>query len=457
MSAPGWSSRTALVVLGALVTVGVTPGRMFAAGTVTFSKDVAPIVQQKCQVCHRPGTAAPMSLMTFAEARPWARAIKQRVAAREMPPWHIDRTMGIQKYKNDRSLTDEQIATIVAWVDGGALEGDPKDLPPPVQFQSEDEWFIGEPDLIVMTPTVTLPAEGGDWWPSVTIPTGLTEDRYVKAVETRPDRPGRFVVHHANSSVIQEPDEFTANATRDSSQPGKVETNFSEYVMGKTGDVFADDSGRLLKAGSDLRFGMHYFMTGEEVITATAIGIKFYPKGYVPKYVSRWITVEPGDDNEIDIPPGQIARVDGFFRLLKPTRLDSYQPHMHMRGKAQCLIAIHPFTPSPTVNVVNTRGITEKEVLACVDRFDFNWQIAYQFADGVAPLLPAGTILQQISIFDNTSANKSNPDPNNWVGAGGRSIDEMANAHITATFLEDEDYQRIKAEREKAAGTQNDQ
>jgi hypothetical protein len=437
----------------ALVTTTGIPGRVLAAQDVTFSKDVAPIFQQKCQVCHRPGTAAPMSLLTYAEARPWARAIRQRVITREMPPWHIDRTMGIQKFKNDRSLTDDQIARIVTWVDAGAPEGDPNDLPPPMQFRDLDEWAIGEPDLIVSAPEVKMYAAGPDWWPNFSVPAGLTEDRYVKAVETKPSKAGRFIVHHANTSVTQDADEFTALAARDAEVPGKVTTNFSEYVMGKYGDIFPEGTGRLLKAGSELGFAMHYFAGGEEVTDSTKVGIIFYPKGYVPKYVSRWITVEPGDDTEIDIPPGEMARVEGFFRLHKPTRIDAFQPHMHMRGNAQCLIAIHPFTPSPTVNVVNTRGITEKEVLACVDRFDFNWQVAYTFADDVAPLLPAGTILQQISIFDNTASNKNNPDPTNWVGFGQRSIDEMANSHLTATFLEEEDYQRLKAERQQK--TQN--
>ena len=455
MSAPGWHRRCALVIVGALLILAATSGPAGAAAEVTFSKDVAPILQKRCQVCHHPGTTAPMSLLTYAEARPWARSIKQRVVTREMPPWHIDRTMGIQTFKNDRSLSDEQIATIAAWVDGGALEGDRQDLPPPLTFPDHDEWAIGEPDLIVSSPEITMPAERSEWWPSFTVPTGLTEDRYVEAVETKPSADGRWIVHHANTSLIQEPDAFTLNAARET-EGARVRTNFSEYVTGKYGDIFPDDTGRLMKAGSELRFAMHYFSDGEEHTDSTSVGIIFHPRGYVPRYVSRWITVEPGDDSEVDIPPNAYARVEGYFRLHKPTRIDAFQPHMHMRGKAQCLEAIYPFTPNPEgqVNAVNTRGITEREVLACVDRFDFNWQAAYYFADDSAPLLPAGTILRQVSIFDNTAANKNNPDPNNWVGYGGRSIDEMANSHITATFLEDEDYQRLKVEREQ---TQNDQ
>src|SRR5262252_1771131 len=145
-------------IAAALATAGAMalPGHARAAdagGAVTFTRDVAPIFQRNCQVCHRPGTVAPMSLVTYDEARPWARSIKQRVAQREMPPWHIDKTQGIQHYKNDRSLSDADIATIVNWVDAGALEGDRNDLPRPVQFKDHDEWTIGKPDLIVTSPT----------------------------------------------------------------------------------------------------------------------------------------------------------------------------------------------------------------------------------------------------------------------------------------------------------------
>jgi len=451
----------------ALVVAGVIPE--LAAGpdtgttkTVTFAKDVAPILQAKCQTCHRPGTVAPMSLLTYEAARPWARSIRDRVARREMPPWHIDRTQGIQEFKNDRSLTDEEVATIVKWVDGGALPGDPRDLPPAAQFPNEDEWAIGKPDLILQTPEHVVPAKGADEWYEVVVPTGLTEDRYVKAIETKPSKDGRFVEHHAVVSVYQDEDPFTGNGTgagqragqqgsgRVQPQPGrhKILSNFSEYVVGKYGDIFADGSGRLLKAGSELHFNMHYHSIGEEHHDRATIGLVFYPKGVVPKYISRWITVFPEDYNDLEIPPGQVTRVEGFYRLPKPTRIDGFEPHMHMPGKAMCLEAIYPNTVIDPENVpVNTRGGTRKVMLACVDRFDFNWQVAYDFKDDVAPLLPAGSILHQVSIFDNTASNRHNPDSTVWVGYGQRSIDEMDNAHVTAVFLSDEDYNREVAKR----------
>src|SRR6266849_10659325 len=163
-----------LLSIGAVLAIAAPVFAADAARPVTFTKDVAPILQAKCQECHQPNSIAPMSLITYQEARPWARSIKERVATRQMPPWHIDRGVGVQKFKNDMSLTDEQVETIVRWVDGGALPGDPKDLPPAAQFPNEDEWAIGKPDLILQTPEHVVPAKGADEWYEVVVPTGLT-------------------------------------------------------------------------------------------------------------------------------------------------------------------------------------------------------------------------------------------------------------------------------------------
>src|SRR5262249_11902236 len=175
--------RAAFVFLCA-VAVPALAGAADLGAPVTFSKDVAPIFQRNCQVCHRPGTVAPMSLVTYDDARPWARSIRERVAKREMPPWHIDKSQGIQRYKNDRSLSDADIATIVKWVAAGAPEGDRKALPSPVEFRSDDEWTIGKPDLVITSPRHVVAATAADWWGDYDVPTGLTEDRYVRAIET---------------------------------------------------------------------------------------------------------------------------------------------------------------------------------------------------------------------------------------------------------------------------------
>src|SRR5579862_6304129 len=158
------------------------------ADVVTFTKDVAPILQRSCQNCHRPGSIGPMSLLTYEDARPFARSIKTRVSQRQMPPWHVDPNAGtIHKFKDDRSLTDKEIATLVSWVDGGAPQGSPADMPPARVFDDTDRWHIGKPDLIVSIPTPqTITAAGADWWADIVADSGLTEDRYIKAIEAKP-------------------------------------------------------------------------------------------------------------------------------------------------------------------------------------------------------------------------------------------------------------------------------
>jgi hypothetical protein len=204
-----------------------TPGAVHA----TFSKDVAPILQRSCQGCHRPGSIAPMSFLTYEETRPWARAIKQRVTAREMPPFFIDRTIGVQKFKNDPSLSDDEITKIAGWVDAGAPKGDPADMPPPRQFPDEDNWQIGTPDLVVELPAPhVVKPEQSDVWANYVSPTGLTEDRYIRAVETKPGKGAREVVHHAITHLLQ-PDEDTP-ADDDTFVEDETLTSFRKALAG---------------------------------------------------------------------------------------------------------------------------------------------------------------------------------------------------------------------------------
>lgn len=411
----------------------------------TFTKDVAPIFQARCQSCHRPGTVAPMSLLTYEDARPWARSIRDRVGRREMPPWHLDKTVGIQKFKNDASLTDQQIETIAAWVDAGAPMGNPKDMPPPVQFD-DDTWTIGKPDLIIsLQKPDEVTANGPDWWVNRLIETQLTEDRYIKAVETKVSRAGRAVVHHAIATLVQnDPDAVNVGGRASSADGATIDVDegsyLSEYAVGKYGETFPDGTGRVIKAGAKVRFNMHYHSIGEERAAMTRVGFVFYPQDVKPKH---FITdVFPHENDTVDIPPGAITRTDTYYRLPKPARLVSYQPHMHIRGKEQCFEAIH------------LDG--SREMLSCVDKWDFNWHVMYTYADDVAPLLPAGTMLHLISIHDNTAGNRRNPDPTIWIGWGQRSIDDMAAAHIGAEFLTEADYQQQVAER-KAKQTRETQ
>jgi len=389
---------------------------------VTFSKDIAPIFQKSCQSCHHAGTSAPMSLLTYNETRPWVRSIKERVVRREMPPWHLDKTVGIRKYKNDISLSDEEIAAVVTWADSGAPQGDPADMPKPLDFSKENTWFIGEPDLLVTTDDFKMYAKGSDWWIDQYAEVTIPEDRWIKAMEVKPSN--RRIVHHCVINAI-EPD----------APPGTPEAGvqLTEYAVGKYGDTFADNTGRLLKKGTRLRFDMHYNASGTEQLNHTTIAFKFYPKGFVPKYQVRSYAVRNIPNDELEVPPNSIVRTDGYFRLPKNARIDSFQPHMHMRGKGMTLEAI---------NLDNTTTI-----LSSVDHFDFNWHVNYVYNDDVAPLLPAGTVLHMIGIHDNTAANRRNPDPNMWAGYGERSVDDMVQVWMDIVYLDDAEFKRLVEER----------
>jgi hypothetical protein len=416
----------AILRFGFIPILSLIPLTVLAAdGTkpVTFSKDIAPILERSCQTCHHAGTSAPMSLVTYNEARPWAKSIKEHVVTRDMPPWHLDKTVGIRKYKNDRSLSDTEIATIVKWVDSGAPQGDAADMPAPLTFAPENSWYIGKPDLLVTTDQdFTMYPAGPDWWIDQYAEVKIPEDRWIKAMEIKPSNPK--IVHHAVIYAI-EPD------APEGSPEGGVQLH--EYAVGKYGDIFSENTGRLLKAGTRLRFDMHYFAIGSEQHNKTTIAFKFYPKGEVPKYQVRSIPVRNIPNEELEIPPNSIVRTDGYYRLTRNARIDSFQPHMHMRGKGMTLEAI---------NLNNT-----VEILSSVDHFNFNWHINYIYADDVAPLLPAGTVLHMIGIHDNTSANRHNPDPNMWAGFGERSVDDMVQVWLDLVYLDDADFQKAVAER----------
>jgi mono/diheme cytochrome c family protein len=401
-----------------------------AKATPTFAKDIAPIFQKSCQTCHHPGTSAPMSLVSYDDVRPWARSIRQRVSNRDMPPWHLDQTVGIRHYKNDRSLSDDEIATVLKWVDSGAAQGNPADLPAPLTFRSEGDWFIGEPDLKVTTPSdFTMYPAGPDWWIDQYAEVQLTEDRWIKSMEIKPSNPK--VVHHVVVYAI-EPD-----APEGTPESGVM---LHEYAVGKYGDIFGENTGRLLKKGTRLRYDMHYFAVGSEQHNKTTIAFKFYPKGVTPKYQVRAQNIRNIPNDELEVPPNTVVRTDGYFRLPRPARIDAFQPHMHMRGRGMTVEAIDPVT-------------NKTFILSSVDHFDFNWHINYVYADEAAPLLPAGTVLHLIGIHDNTAANRRNPDPNMWVGFGERSVDDMLQVWLDMVYLDDAEYQRLVEERKAKPAT----
>lgn len=421
-------------LVASMVVATIGAGRSMPASAAdsspTFTKDVAPILMRSCVQCHRPGQVAPMSLLSFEDVRPWARSIKTRVTRREMPPWNLDPTVGIKDIIDDPSLSSQEIQTIVTWVDSGAPKGETSDMPKAPVFASADTWSIGEPDFIIESPEWTQPAEGADWFGDFYVDSKLSEDRWIKAIEVLPTVKGRKAVHHTIVYAYQDdkdilnamlpvraPDGFNANAG----------TRLAEYTIGNNGDVYADGTARLIKAGARIHFNAHYHSYGEEVKDRIRVGLKFYPRGYMPKYVLQNKLLSAS--GYLDIPAGAAnVRNDGYFQLPKPTKLMLFQPHMHWRGKSMQLEAIYP------------DGRTE--IISSVPHFDSNWQITYAYKN--PPVFPAGTVLHQTSFHDNSSANKNNPDPTNWVGGGERTVDEMSIAHIDFIYLSEEDYQAAR-------------
>ncbi|MBI4888564.1 MAG: cytochrome c [Acidobacteria bacterium] len=423
----------ALVVVAA--TVPLQAGQSAAAqAPVTFAKDVAPILQKNCQTCHRPGSIAPMPLLTYDQARPWARSIKEQVLLRQMPPWFIDKNVGVQHFSNDRSLTDREIDTIARWVDAGAPQGNPADMPPPRQFAANETWQIGEPDVVVSLPKdLIVKAKQPDQWPDILVDPQLTQDRYIQGVQIIPIK-GYPVIHHIRTSIVEPTDASRGSGQTDDVDDlelGEQGVFLNEYALGKGGDVFTDGSGRLIKAGTKINFQLHLHANGKEDMPANVkLGLKFYPAGYVPKHVIASMTVS---SPQVDLRPhADNVRSDGYKVLVRPARILSFQPHMHNRGKAECLEAI-----LPTGRV---------EVLSCA-KFRFNWHLNYVYDDDAAPLLPAGTVLHAIMWHDNSAKNPFNNDPDAQITYGQRTVDEMSSAWLSWYYMSDEEYKQELAER----------
>jgi hypothetical protein len=287
-----------------------------------------------------------------------------------------------------------------------------------------------------------MQAEAPDAWLVPVADTGLAEDRWVRAIETRPSVRGRRIVHHADTFLIQEDDAASVSffgAPREV-PPGGM--HFSEWAVNKNGEIYRENTGKLMKAGAKIRFDLHYHAVGEEITDQIEVAFYFYPKGVTPKYRVYMGALGPttnGGERQIDIPPGQAVISHGYYPLRAPARIENFQPHMHMRGRAASIEAIYP------------DGRTE--LLSHVDRFDFSWHVNYVYADDVAPVLPKGAVIHVTALHDNTAANKNNPDPAQWVGFGARSTDEMFHHRVNITFLTDEDDEAIVADRKKAGDT----
>jgi mono/diheme cytochrome c family protein len=377
------------VILSAVLLAPASAG----AQTPSFAKDVAPIFYSKCVECHRPTMFAPMSLVKFDEARPWAKSIRNRVAGRTMPPWGADPAHGV--FKNDPRLSDKEISTILAWVDGGAPKGDDKDMPAMPKFT--DGWTIGEPDAVFeMKEAYQIPATGVIEYQYIRIPMNIPEARWLAAIEIKPQ--ARAHVHHVLA--------YTQPAGTPINEGGALGPgNIGGVTPNKPGVVFDPGVGRLLEANSDLILQMHYTTNGEAAVDKTVVGLKFLkePPAMVQRggsVIQPRFVIPAGDPN---------AEVRGSRVLQADTIITSFTPHMHVRGKDMTYTAKYP------------DGRTE--VLLSVPKYDFNWQITYQLKE--AKRMPKGTEIEVVAHYDNSPQNKFNPDPTKDVRWGDQTFEEM--------------------------------
>jgi hypothetical protein len=441
-------------VLVAIVGVAGSRAALKAAGPavpgeVTFTKDIAPILQRSCQNCHRPDGVAPMSLITYTDVRPWARAIKQRTGigphAGVMPPWYVEKNIGIQRYKDDPSLSDLEIAKIAKWADNAAPQGDPADMPPPKKFLDFDTWNIGTPDLIVKTKDLVVKAGAPDWWGEIeSVPVGLDEDRYVLALQVREvnDVPkngtgratvgGRYVFHHMIWSTREQSPDGQVDTSPDIGIDQENSTSWPVHEVGRNADFFDPQGARLLKAKSSVvSNSVHLHSNGRDTTAHLEIGFKLAPKGYKPDY-KRSLTRGLGNGVDIDVRPMEAnQQLHAYTVLQENTKVVTFEPHLHAPGMRMCFEAIWGYTI---------------QTLTCAG-YDHNWVRGYAYEDDYAPLLPKGTILHIIGFMDNSPSNRNIPDPRNWQGSGNRSIANMFIDLGMGVSMSDEQFQDEMARR----------
>ena len=403
------------------------------AQDITYSRDIAPILQEKCVTCHNPEGIGPMPLQSYQQVSPFAALIKDRTSKRIMPPWHIDTTTGIQEFKNDASLSDEQIATISAWVENGAPEGNPEHLPAPIEISSGSAWQLteqlGPPDLIIKSTPFDVIANGQDQWWTPDVPfEGMEKDRWLRAAEFKPSYPlGKKVVHHGHAVLVPE------GETR--------QVALARYGVGKSWEIYPDGTGMKVPANGHIAWNLHYFPVGAEgEDDVVEVGLWFYDEGFTPELETAGEAMFRVDGlngmargQDIVIPPHGYQVLQGTHVLDAPAVIHSYRPHLHMRGKVMTMEAILPDG--------------RKEVLSQVNKYNHNWQISYLYADDAKPLLPKGTVLQFTSVFDNTINNPLNPDPEQWVVFGRRGVDEMSHAWVGITYMNEEQFAEAVTER----------
>ena len=386
---------------------------------ITFHKDIEPILQRSCQNCHRVGGVGPMPLVTYDQVAPFAGLIEYKTGLRDragaMPPWYMEKDIGIQDYKNDPSLNDKEIVAISTWARSGTPKGDIADAPEPLVFDDSLKWTAGEPDLIVRTNSVTKLAGTADWWGEIDrVPVSLEQDRYVKSVEVvevndvnnttgtgRDTVGGRYIFHHMIWS--------TAELDEDGNRVEESVTGWPVHEVGRNPDIFDPEGGRLLRAGTYIYSdSVHLHSNGQDTTGHLEIGFRFHPEGYEPKY--ERVSLGLGNGVDISIAGNQDNQeLHAYTVLEQHTKFITFEPHLHAPGERMCLEAIWGYTV---------------ETLACVG-YDHNWVRGYAFEDDAAPLLPKGTIMHIVGYMNNTETNPNVPDPRNWQGSGNRSVTNM--------------------------------
>jgi len=416
---------------------------------LTYSADVASIIQENCTVCHRPGGIGPMELVTYENVRMYAPLIKNKVVNRLMPPYYYDNDIGIQDLKEDWRLSQEDINTIAAWVDQGAPLGNADEIPE-LDLLDTNDWSLsnlfGQPDLLAPSTPIDVPAAGLDMWhrPIVPIIGDIgTEERCIKALQVKPRGVAKTVVHHANS---------TFQLTRENDDGDDAGFSGSgratEYAMGKLGEIIPDGVCRTIPPNAFIRWDIHLYPGGlgataaNDVIEGNVVdlGIWLHPVDYEYDY-KQTLSLYGIREGELVMPPHGTTMTQGFHSFDHPVRVDSFQPHGHLRLRSASLEFFYPKT-----------GRTE--IISMISNWSATWHQSHLYEDDVAPLLPTGAVMVIKQWYDNTAGNPNNPDPDQWVDGGSRTADEMSHAWIALTHLDEEGYEKMTAEREAAEEAQ---
>lgn len=435
--AKSWIGTAALAVIGVQ---GQAMAQADHSDELSYNGEVGRIINENCVVCHREGGIGPMQLTSYDQVRPWAPLIQYKVANLEMPPYAYDHGIGIQDLQGDWRLQQDEIDAIVAWVNAGAPQGDPDTVLPPPQLNDPSEWNFasqyGQPDVVIPSISMDIPANGNDLWSNHYVDSGITTDRCIKAVQVKPRGDAKAVVHHANSAVelLQEDGSYERYG------------QLTEYAMGKWGEIVPEGVCRTIPANSQVRWSIHMFPGGVGAMApgtmikdnVVEIGLWLHPEGYEQqaqyKQDLKLYQISPQED--LVVPPNGYAMTQGFQSFDHPVRIDSFQPHGHLRMRAASLEIFYPET-----------GRTEP--VSQISKWSATWHHSHIYEPEVAPLLPTGAVLVLKQWYDNTSDNPNNPDPDQWVMGGSRTGDEMTHAWIAVTHLDDEGYEKLATERKE--------